>query len=104
MSRFSNDLAVMEREGFRFNGNALKLPVYHVEGVSVEELNLGARASNGLKRAGLMTIDQVLEVDISKARNLGVKSVKEIKNAILNYSYEHMTDKQRAEFWISVLA
>lgn len=104
MSRFSEDLAVVEKAGFRFNGNQIQFPVYHLEGVSVEELNLGTRASNGLKRAGIMTVDKILETDISHMRNLGVKSVKEIKNAVLNYSYEKMTESQRKEFWLSVLA
>ena len=104
MSKFGEDLAVMQAKGFKLNGNKLQFPVYHITGVPIEELNLSARAMNGLKRAGVMTIDAILETDLSKQRNLGIKSVKEIKNAVLNYSYERMTDKQRTEFWNEITA
>ena len=100
---FSSDLAVMEMNGLKLKGNKLVFPVYHVTGVPVEELNLSARASNGLKRNQVMTIDEILEVNLGRMRNLGVKSVKEIKNAILEYSYERMTQQQKTEFWKSVL-
>lgn len=100
---FSKDLAVMEMNGFKLNGKQIQFPVYHVSEMPIEELNLGVRASNGLKRAGIMTVDGILERDLGKVRNLGAKSVKEIKNAVLNYSYERMNQQQKAEFWKNVL-
>lgn len=105
MSKFSEDLKVMQARGFKFNGNDIKFPVYHVDGVSVDELNLGTRAGNGLKRAKIMTIGELLDenVDLYKMRNMGVKSVKEIKNAVLNYSYDHMSDKQKEDFWKEIM-
>ena len=102
MSKFSEDLVVMQAKGFKLNGNKVSFPVYHLD-IPIEDLNLSVRAMNGLKRAGIFKADELLNVDISRMRNLGVKSVKEIKNALLNYSYEHMTQKQRADFWREVL-
>lgn len=103
MSKFMQDLAVMQAKGFKLNGNQIQFPVYHVEGVPIGELTLSTRSSNGLKRAQIMTVDKILETDLSKMRNLGAKSIKEIKNAVLNYSYERMSATQRAEFWRSIV-
>ena len=90
-------------KGYRLNGNQIKFPVYRLN-VPVEELNLGARASNGLKRAGIFNAEELLDKDINKIRNLGAKSVREIKNALLNYSYDHMTAKEKAAFWKEIIA
>ena len=103
MSRFSEDLAVMQANGYKLNGRQIQFPIWNIEGVSVEDLNLSVRAGNGLKRAGIMTIDEIIGRDLGRVRNLGAVSVKEIKNAVLNYSYEHMTPRQKKEFWESIL-
>jgi len=104
MGNFINDLAVMQAKGYKLNGMQMSFPVYNLDGLSIEELNLSVRSSNGLKRAGIMTADEILTRDLRMVRNLGAKSVKEIKNAVLNYSYDHMTTKQKVDFWKSVLA
>ena len=52
---------------------------------SIDNLELSVRAYNGLKRAGIETIGQLVamtEWDVSKIRNMGVKSVKEVKEAL----------------------
>lgn len=103
MSAFTEDYKAKKDAGYRFVAGTIPFPVYHVTGVEVEELNLSTRAHNGLKRAGINTIDEILEKNLSNMRNLGVKSIKEIKNAVLNYSYDRLTDKQKAEFWNTVL-
>lgn len=103
---FGSDLAVMETKGFKLKKGLNGFPVYNTKGVSIDELNLGARASNGLKRAQVKTVDDLLEIssaDLYKMRNMGVKSIREIKNAVLNWSYDHMNDRQREEFWKEVL-
>ena len=106
MSRFARDLAVVQANGFKIKAGISGFPVYIPKGTPIEELNLSVRASNGLKRAQIMTIDGILEkssADLYMMRNMGVKSIKEIKNAVLNYSYDHMTQKQRNEFWKEIL-
>ena len=52
---------------------------------SIEDLELSVRAYHGLKRAGVETIGQLVgmtEWDVAKIRNMGVKSVKEVKEAL----------------------
>ena len=104
MSKFSEDLAVMQARGLKLKGDRIQFPVYHLD-VPIEELNLGVRALNGLKRAGIFNADELLKegVDLYKMRNLGIKSIREIKNALLNYSYEHMTEKQKENFWKEIM-
>lgn len=107
MSKFADDLEMMYAKGHRLKSNLKGFPVYNTKGVLIDDLNLGARASNGLKRAQIKTVDDLLEIsnaDLRKMRNMGVKSVKEIKNAVLNYSYDHMSEKQKNEFWKEILA
>ena len=107
MSRFARDLAIMQANGFKLKAGMGGFPVYIPNGTPIEELNLSVRASNGLKRAQIMTVDGILgksSADLYKMRNMGVKSVKEIKNAVLNYSYEHMNKRQKKEFWKEILA
>ena len=100
---FKEDLMEKRANGRSLKGKQIAFPVYHVDGLSIEELNLSMRASNGLKRAGIMTVDEILTRDLGKVRNLGIKSIKEIKNAVLNYSYDHMSDTQKEKFWKEVL-
>lgn len=104
MGTFSEDLKAKQAVGYRLKSGTIPFPVYHLDGVPIEELNLSQRASNGLKRAQIMTIDAILEKDLNAVRNLGVKSVREIKNAVLNYSYDRMSDNQKAEFWNTILS
>ena len=103
MSNFSEDLKAKLEMGYKLKGSQIQFPVYHLDGVPVEDLNLSVRASNGLKRANIMTADQILGADLDKVRNLGVKSVKEIKNAVLAYSYDNMSDSQKEKFWKEIL-
>lgn len=76
------------------------LPIY--------ELNLSVRASNGLMRAGVHSfgrLAQLIESDtgIMSVRNLGAKSVKEIKEAFLMECYSRLMPYEKAEFWQEVL-
>lgn len=71
---------------------------------SIEELNLTVRSRNGLMRAGSDTIGKVSELIMSdkgleNIRNLGKKSVAEIKTALLNEGYNHLDHSARVEFW-----
>ncbi len=52
---------------------------------TVEELELSVRSSNCLKRAGINTVEELIaktEDDLMKVRNLGKKSLQEIKNKL----------------------
>ncbi|SFL90790.1 DNA-directed RNA polymerase subunit alpha [Halanaerobium salsuginis] len=52
---------------------------------TIEELELSVRSSNCLKRAGINTVDELVsktEDDLMKVRNLGKKSLQEIKDKL----------------------
>ena len=52
---------------------------------TIEELDLSVRSSNCLKRAGINTVEELTnktEDDLMKVRNLGKKSLQEIKDKV----------------------
>ena len=56
--------------------------------MSIDELELSVRSYNCLKRAGIQTVEELIqktEEDMMKVRNLGKKSLKEIKEVIASY-------------------
>ena len=71
---------------------------------SIDELDLSVRSQNGLKRAGVHTIEDLIncimrESGLSSVRNLGRKSISEIKTTILVRGYEQLNDKEKLTFW-----
>jgi DNA-directed RNA polymerase subunit alpha len=53
--------------------------------MSIDELELSVRSSNCLRRADIYTLEQLIsksEEDMSKVRNLGKKSLNEIKKRL----------------------
>ncbi len=57
--------------------------------MSIEELELSVRASNGLKRANIHTVGHLVEKtreEMSKIRNLGQKSLEEIERKLSEYT------------------
>ncbi len=58
---------------------------------SIEELELSVRSSNCLKRAGINTVGELVEKtedDLMKVRNLGKKSLQEIKDKLGEFDLE----------------
>ena len=56
--------------------------------ITIEELELSVRASNGLKRANINTLGDLIQKtreEMSKIRNLGQKSLEEIENKLKEY-------------------
>lgn len=75
---------------------------------SIDELSLSVRSSNGLMRAGMNTLGKLAaglmqEGGLSKIRNLGVKSEKEIRVAFIEECYRRMLPYEKAEYWQSFL-
>lgn len=78
--------------GLDENTNNIKIMVEKEEGkkekaleMTIEELELSVRSFNCLKRAGINTVDQLTqksEDDMMKVRNLGKKSLDEVKNKL----------------------
>ena len=71
---------------------------------SIDELDLTVRSRNGLMRCGADTIGKVSRLIMSdkgltSVRNLGRKSIAEIKTALLVKGYEQLSPAEQSEFW-----
>lgn len=70
---------------------------------SIDELELSVRATNCLKRAGIMTIENLMDIastdELLKLRNLGKKSYNEIKTKLFVFGYSALTERGKKEFW-----
>ena len=73
-----------------------------MENMSIEDMDLGVRSYHSLKRAGYNTVGDLLEGigkgdDLSKIRNCGAKSIREIKEKLFLIQYDSMpSHRQRA--------
>lgn len=75
--------------------------------LDIDELVLSVRSSNALKRAGIITIGNLLEFisceNLKSLRNLGVKSRKEIQTKLLIFGYDRLTEKEKISFFCNLL-
>ena len=92
-----------------FPSSPIKIPYRRrMAGISIDELNLSVRASNGLMRAGVNTLGKLnaamqTELGIGGIRNLGQKSVKEIGLAFLSLTYSLLSPYEKALYWQRLL-
>ena len=74
---------------------------------SIDELDFSVRATNCLHREGRVTVGDVIDVvasgEISHYRNVGRKTVSEIKSKLLIYGYSKLNDAERAAFWNGII-
>ena len=83
----SNELgSLMEENVHDVNGKAINM--------SIDDLDLTVRSYNCLKRAGISTVEELTqksEDEMSRVRNLGKKSLKEVKEKLtsLGLSFKH---------------
>ena len=57
----------------------------NMQSMAIEDLDLSVRSYNCLKRAGIQTVEELTqrsEEEMMKVRNLGKKSLKEVKDKI----------------------
>lgn len=93
-----------------FLGGNLKVSLSFTPAVlelSISELCLGVRSENGLRRANIHTLQDLkkrLETPdgLSSIRNLGRKSVSEIKTKLLLFCYATLPEEERLRFWIYI--
>ncbi len=76
--------------------------------LSIDEMNLTVRSSNGLKRANAGTFGRLrdllaMENGILSVRNLGQKSAKEIKQLFFEECYTRLLPYEKAQYWQEVL-
>ena len=68
---------------------------------NVSELDLSVRSYNALMRANCKTIGEAItainEDKLFAVRNLGVKSIAEIRRLILEYGYAQASDRRKKE-------
>ena len=58
------------------------------QNITIDDLELSVRSLNCLKRAGIQTVEELMqktEEDMMKVRNLGKKSLKEVKEVLASY-------------------
>lgn len=76
--------------------------------LSIDEMNLTVRSSNGLKRANAGTFGKLRDLlatenGILSVRNLGQKSAKEIKMQFFEECYSRLVPYEKAQYWQEVL-
>lgn len=76
--------------------------------LSIDEMRLTVRSSNGLKRANVGTFGRLrdllaIENGILSVRNLGQKSAKEIKQVFFEECYSRLLPYEKAQYWQEVL-
>ena len=76
--------------------------------LSIDEMSLTVRSSNGLKRASIHTLGQLkyrleMENGLISIRNIGQKSLKEIKQLFFEESYARLLPYEKACYWQEVL-
>jgi hypothetical protein len=76
--------------------------------LSIDEMNLTVRSSNGLKRASIHTFGSLKEVlaienGLLNIRNIGQKSIKEIKQLFFEECYNRLLPYEKAHYWQEVL-
>lgn len=79
-----------------------------LEDLSIDEMNLTVRSSNGLKRAGAGTFGRLRDLlatenGILSVRNLGQKSAREIKQLFFEECYARLLPYEKAQYWQKVL-
>lgn len=63
-------------------------PTNKFQNITIDDLELSIRSLNCLKRAGIQNVEELMqktEEDMMKVRNLGKKSLKEIKEVLASY-------------------
>jgi hypothetical protein len=74
---------------------------------NIEEIEFSVRAMHSLKRAGAFTVGAVIDLianeGLLQIRNLGKKTAVEIKVRIMEFGYEHLTEKEKQAFFIEVV-
>ena len=76
--------------------------------LSIDEMNLTVRSSNGLKRANAGTFGRLydlmsLENGILSVRNLGQKSAKEIKQMFFEECYVRLLPYEKSLYWQEIV-
>lgn len=90
----------------KFYGANIKLEIGFSESIcncSIDELFFSVRSQNALKRASVFTVGDLIDLlnqeRIRSIRNLGRKSVSEIKTRILQLGFDRLSDLGKVRFF-----
>ena len=76
-------------------------------GTSIDEIDFSPRANNSLKRSGIFTIGEVVDLiaddGLLRIRNLGKKTQNEIQTRILVFGYDKLTENEKRRFFYDVI-
>ena len=71
--------------------------------MSIDDIDFSPRANNSLKRAGIFTIGEIIDLiaddGLIRIRNLGKKTQNEIKTRIMVFGYERLNEKDKKYFF-----
>ena len=74
---------------------------------SIDNIDFSVRANNSMKRVGVFTIGEVIDLiandGLLRIRNLGKKTQNEIKMRILAFGYEKLTESEKKRFFYDVV-
>lgn len=74
---------------------------------SIDNLDFSVRANNSMKRAGIFTIGEIIDIisngDLMRIRNLGKKTENEIKTRIMVFGYDQLFDREKKKFFYDIL-
>lgn len=75
--------------------------------MSIDDIDFSPRANNSLKRAGVFTIGEIIDLiaddGLLRIRNLGKKTQNEIKTRVLAFGYERLTENEKKYFFYDVV-
>ena len=73
---------------------------------SIDEIDFSVRAGNSLKRAGVFSVGEVIDLiaedKLSHIRNLGKKTENEIKTRILAFGYERLSENEKRRLFFDI--
>lgn len=109
MTRFQKDLEKLINEGIiKPNNKQIRFVFKYGNRFKgdLELLNLTDRSYNCLRRNGLHNIKDVADKwdNLKQLKQMGSKSVKDIRNSFLAYYYETLDcDEERKQFWTDTI-
>ena len=103
LTHVNESVADMESVMKDVNGESPK----NMQSMAIEDLDLSVRSYNCLKRAGIQTVEELTqrsEEEMMRVRNLGKKSLKEVKDKIYELglsfkSYDYSQVKEEPPMW-----
>ena len=75
--------------------------------MNIDELQLSVRSMNALKRQHIFTVEQVIDAiashELIRIRNLGKKSLNEIKTTILDLGFQQLSENEKLCFFETLI-